>query len=706
MPSLTNYDLAYFLNTDDVFGKTYRLEISKKRGVDPIPTPTSIIAKKNFVNIKWGGNSSANVPTEGRIIGSRMTVELLGIDGVGGGQYEDLFASDERQHLVELYRRTTDGGNLLIWKGFLVPDAYIQEIKDINSSITFYAADGLSLLNSEYLSEDFEMIDGIKLIDIFLEYINRLGLEFDLREIMGYKKRSSLSYIEPILSQLGVHLNAFFKDTQNIAQSFSYTEAIEFILRSFNARMVQGGDGKLWISALGSESAAVGVDGGTYSLHEKEFGSVGWSAPVGINKSDYNYSIKNDFRTSDRSLIKTMEPIAKEVYLRYDARPINAIYNGQIIVANEFSSPSTVKGWDLNDTKAIASSDFSASRGRYSIKLFNFANRVSDSDFRNIPRANLVSGVNNLIQGYTSPSVARWKINNIGNQYVALFKMKCLIEATTGIPDGAGVGIRYSLEHIQDGTGTSSFYDFGSRAWTRQTGSDPNYQYDNNGAHLNFRFKLFGFNQRAEWFQEEETILLPADYGQINFRVHNPNFAVNGAMDIYFDDIQLFIYPTSGNFNNYNPNVISKVYASTNDAPSSESVDDVIHVGSTEYSDELTGKVSGQYWDYTEDDFIQGVSWRHIDLGGTTGQALERYVQTSYLSLYSSNVVRYEGTLIRNTSSNLVADSKTFSPIDSLTVDYDGHSENGKLLVTNLEFDVKNSQYNFRGVLMPVNEAV
>lgn len=93
----------------------------------------------------------------------------------------DLFTGDEQRYKVELRREDDD---LLIWNGFLLPDAYSEPYKAGTFFVNFEATDGLGRLKGKYLPDNFYN-DEIEVTTILAECLKLTGLEMPIYVSLG-----------------------------------------------------------------------------------------------------------------------------------------------------------------------------------------------------------------------------------------------------------------------------------------------------------------------------------------------------------------------------------------------------------------------------------------------------------------------------------------------------------------------------------------
>lgn len=134
-------------------------------------------AEKDSVSLKWlGGDDKTQT-----IIGSELNFSLL-VDDCEEGKYDKYFTTDEQKWLVRLWQKVeedTPQGDLLIWKGYLLPETYSEPYANKTFFVYFSAVDGLGLLKGKYLPGQYYEVEN-PVMDYIKEALKLTGLDYDI----------------------------------------------------------------------------------------------------------------------------------------------------------------------------------------------------------------------------------------------------------------------------------------------------------------------------------------------------------------------------------------------------------------------------------------------------------------------------------------------------------------------------------------------
>lgn len=184
-------------------------------------------AESDSVSLKWlGGDDKTQT-----IIGSELNFSLL-VDDCEEGKYDAYFTTDEQRWLVEL-RQTSD--DVLVWKGFLLPETYSEPYANKTFFVNFAAVDGLGLLKGKYLTDEYYEVEN-PVMDYIKEALKLTGLDYDIwfvpAIVNANEKRWDKVYYDGLWN---------IDDNQDAKKKTAY-EILDYLLYSMRCQLFQAND--------------------------------------------------------------------------------------------------------------------------------------------------------------------------------------------------------------------------------------------------------------------------------------------------------------------------------------------------------------------------------------------------------------------------------------------------------------------------------
>lgn len=110
-------------------------------------------SQKDSIQLVWNGGEEKDVP----IIGSNLNFSMLD-DRAEDGRFFDLYTGNETRYRVELYTirlQNNVATEILLWKGFLLPEQYNEPYENGQFFVNFIATCGLGRLKGKTLSDTY-----------------------------------------------------------------------------------------------------------------------------------------------------------------------------------------------------------------------------------------------------------------------------------------------------------------------------------------------------------------------------------------------------------------------------------------------------------------------------------------------------------------------------------------------------------------------
>lgn len=650
---LDTYNVKYRLDFFSNIGhaRKWRLDILVTSAVGSI---TELEGMPNPVSIEWDGGDDINTP----ILGATCFLNLYQTDDY---DLTEFFTADEFEFLVKVYYESTPDTYSLFWKGFIVQDEYIELIQDPPFQITVKALDKLALPEDEPINIGTEEM--ISPIDIIYECITRTGLEFDFIDCTNMKtvSKSFFNSSGSILQAHEMWSNSLY-DIDGSIEAISYKDALDFVCRSYNARIFQR-YGKLYfvpVQTYNSPSYTV------YS-HEYDYLSRTWAySEISMREVLINTDIKN----LGRDFIRTSTPSLKEYRRSYQVPSKNLFYNGY------FDLDET--GWTTNGGETIETDN--SKTGAKSISFD--ASNIDDSVFDAASEATKNTTYRVL------------ETSTVNTNALSDFDHVFFDPDNTGASsDFTWMNAVLSFWYFIDDTNEETY----SIRYSLERNSTPNYYYDLDTGYLDksvsFKFKEVATTTIQKWVKVEHTIRVevPATGVGLTFRIYNQdNNGGGGTTKVYYDSIELKLTPfKSSSVEWSNENNIANYSVSQDDNENSLVITEPCRFGVTGievienalFSDyDLNNKTLGQYFYNNQ---LEKVNfYAKTSLGD---RDLEEWALFSMCSMYSAPTQRYEGTFadIRTSSSYY-----PLSMFDVFNMGYNSYEANAVMVLTRLTLNL------------------
>lgn len=287
---------------------TYRIDILSEAG-GPVITPWKMGADP--CQLKTLGAERDENKT---VIGSELTFEFVLQKRIGEANYDALFQSEYREHIVKYYN---DDTSTLLWQGYLQPENMYKSIFESNLHIYCSATDALKdLADFKFLNGDDLItghVSGLQILKYCLANLDT-GSQFQYNFIVKLgTKHAGQGANDTALKDVTHDTRRFYRLSDGKTEIDDCLTVIEKILKSYSCTLQQWG-GKYYI--LSKHEAAT------------NYYTYNWALAF-VSKAASSDSITIDNYKFSRDADKSYLPPIKEATVRLLNRNI-----GDCLVAN------------------------------------------------------------------------------------------------------------------------------------------------------------------------------------------------------------------------------------------------------------------------------------------------------------------------------------------------------------------------------------
>jgi hypothetical protein len=263
------------------------------------------------------------------IIGSEITFEFVLNKRIGEADYDPLFESEYREHIVKFYN---DDTSVLLWQGYLQPENMSKSMFESNLHIYLSATDGLKDLSDYDFTDAGNIItgrvSGLQIIKYCLaKLVNDTEFQYNIIVKLG-TKHDGQGANDTALKDVTHDTRQFVRIRDGKTEFDNCQQVIEKVLKSYSCTIQQFA-GKYYI--LSKHEAATSYYTYTWAL---AFVSKAASSDV-VNIDTYTYR-----RDADISQL----PSVKEI----DMKLLNRNIGGSLVAnINNFATVSGI--WDYSN---------------------------------------------------------------------------------------------------------------------------------------------------------------------------------------------------------------------------------------------------------------------------------------------------------------------------------------------------------------------
>ena len=222
--------VKYFAECLDYYGNLIRCEIRRKEYSGP---ESEMELTGDAIKL-----SRTNKDIHEQICGMGVKISVwCNTDG----QYLDLFATSDKEHMVVIYR-----AGAVIFRGFIDPELYTEDFIAPPYSITIPATDGLAALDSYYPNLDFSQ-DRVTLLEILKLSLQQTGLNLPI--LINCSLFPETGKSGTMFDYVMIDSMALVQNANGYIEKINAKETITNLLRGFSCRIYQS-NGRWYIDRI------------------------------------------------------------------------------------------------------------------------------------------------------------------------------------------------------------------------------------------------------------------------------------------------------------------------------------------------------------------------------------------------------------------------------------------------------------------------